>query len=114
MSVDIKAQFKKADRELNGLEAISKELIDDPLKRHVVIGVVEVARVVTDYEEGSGVTPVVKFLQIEPMRDSAIEQARELLAAAFNARTGQAVQESLFDHKPEPEPAGDGDQAAED
>lgn len=95
MSVNIKATFKRDDRELNGLEHIAKELVDQPMKRHIVIGMIEVARVVTDFEDGAVQVPVVKFLQIEPLDDDRADQGRQLLAEAYKARTGNQVADQL-------------------
>lgn len=115
MAINIKAAMKRDERELNGLEHIVKELIDDPMTRRVVVGVIEVARITADYEDGGTEVPTVKFVQIEPMvDDAAIKAGRDLLAAAYKARTGQVVEETLFDHAPDGEPDGDGDQADED
>jgi hypothetical protein len=108
MGVNIKATFKKDDRELNGLEHIVKELIDDPLKRRIVIGIIEVSRVTTDYEDGSTQTPTVRFLQIEALEGDAAERGRMMLSEASQARTGRDVEDTLFDGEP-----GEGDPADE-
>lgn len=72
MTVLISGTFKQDDRDLNGLTQISKELIEEPLTRHVVIGVVETKRVVRDIADGGTETPTVRFVQIEPDRKSVV------------------------------------------
>ncbi len=109
MAVNIKAAMKRDDRELNGLEYIVTELIDNPLNRRIVVGIIEVARITTDYEDGSTEVPTVKFVQIEPLAGDAAGQAQELLAKAYNARTGQTVEDTLFDHQPDGEPVDEPD-----
>lgn len=112
MSVNISGTFKSDDRDLNGLERITKELIEEPLTRHVVVGIVETKRVVRDIADGGTETPTVRFVQIEPLDGPAAERARTMLAEACEARTGQQPDETLFDHGPddgsdEPDPDAD-------
>jgi hypothetical protein len=94
MSVNIKAAFKRDQRHLNGLDEVAGDLIDQPLRRRVIVGVVQVSRVVTDYDDLTR-TPVVHFLQIEPLEGSAEETAQRLIAEAYEKRTGSALEDQL-------------------
>jgi len=49
MAVKIKASFSKDTREYDGLGAISDDLAKDPLKRRVVVAVVEVTNTEVDH-----------------------------------------------------------------
>jgi hypothetical protein len=99
MAVNIQAKFGKDDRESNGLERIAKELIDEPMKRRIVVGFIEPTRVTTDLKDGGTQSVTVNFLQIEPLEGDVAERARMMLSEAYTARTGQAVEETLFDHQ---------------
>ena len=74
MSVNISATFKADDRALNGLEAIEKDLIESPLDRHVVVGVVETVRITKDVADGMTETPTVRLI---PHRTDALPSRRE-------------------------------------
>lgn len=105
MSVNIQATFKSDDRALNGLEAIEKDLVESPLDRHVIVGVVETVRITKDVADGMTETPTVRLVHIEPMLSNVDEKAaRKLLEKALKARNGGAPQSDLFSN-----PEGEGD-----
>lgn len=87
--VSITARFGKDDREMDGLAAISDELIAAPMERRVVIGVIEVKRITTDYADDGAQTPAVKFVNIEALDGDDAAHARELMNKAFRRRTGR-------------------------
>lgn len=98
MAVKIKATFTKDTKEYDGLGAISEELAKDPLKRRVVIAVVELTNTDVDHLNGGVRTPKVRFASIEAMSGDDEIAARKLLDAAYHERTGQtAPPPSLFD-----------------
>lgn len=102
MAVRIMGTFSKDTREYNGLEGIEDDLCERMLDKHVVVATIETRRVIKD-SDGTH-TPVVRFLQIEPLDNEAADAARALLDAAYSVRTGApAPQPSLFD-APQPEP----------
>ena len=94
--VNIKGTFKKDDRPNDGLEQIRQELIASPYERRVVVGVVRVHRIVTTTEDGITV-PTVKFDNIEALEGDAAKEAWELVAEAYENRTGNPIRGSLFD-----------------
>lgn len=99
-SVNVQAQFKKAEREFNGLGAHADQMIQAPHERITVVAVLEVSKLTTDVAEDE-VTPTVNIKLVEVMEGDAIKSARELLDAAYRARTGRtAPPETLFDVDP--------------
>lgn len=98
MSVSIRAKFRKDDSQYDGLVAVEKSLIEEPLTPHVVVGVIETASFTTDVATGV-TTPTVRFRQIEVIGEGAeVIQVTNLLQAAYSRRTGRDdVQPSLFD-----------------
>lgn len=107
-SVNVQAQFKKAEREFNGLGAYAEKMIRDPHERITVVAVLEVTKLTTDVADDE-VTPTVNIKLVEVMdtTDDA-KAARELLDAAYRRRTGRAATpETLFDVDPDaPEMTG--------
>jgi hypothetical protein len=99
MGVNIKGTFKKDDKPNNGLESIIKELTAKPHERRLIVGIVRPARTVIDHADGS-VTPTVQFDHIEvPLEGKDGKSVWEVLAAAYEARTGNPLPpQSLFDN----------------
>lgn len=104
MSVNISGTFRKDDRQLNGLESVAEDLIEDPLTRHVVVGIVETKRIVKDISDGGTETPTVRLVQIEPLDGEAADDAQTLMEKAFQARTGHEYQGALFDRDRDDDP----------
>lgn len=99
-SVNVQAQFKKAEREFNGLGAHAAQMIAKPHDRITVVAVLEVTKLTTDVGDGE-ITPTVNIKLVEVMQDDAIRQAKDLLDAAYARRTGRdAPPETLFDVDP--------------
>lgn len=97
MAVNIKGTFKKDDKPNNGLEAISKELSGRPHERRIAIVIVRPARTVIDHADGT-VTPTVQIDNIEALTGDDAKSAWELLANAYESRTGNPMPpQSLFD-----------------
>jgi hypothetical protein len=91
--VNIAATFKKAERPMNGLEAIVDKLVDERLMHaeYVVVATVRPKFAKIDAEDGSR-TPTVKFDHIEVLEDDAADDARKLLAERYEERTGRGEQ----------------------
>lgn len=109
--VNISGTFKKDSRPDNGLESIAEDLIANELKRHVVVGVVELHMV--KKAPGEEPIPTVRFVGIEPLEGDAADQGRQMLNQARTARGRAVVPEGLFDMPSDDEPgpapaAGDG------
>lgn len=97
MSVSIRAKFRKDDSQYDGLVAVEKSLIEEPLTPHVVVGVIETASFTTDVATGV-TTPTVRFRQIEVVTEADAIDVTNKLQAAYSKRTGRDdVQPSLFD-----------------
>lgn len=96
MTVNVAATFKKDERINNGLERIARDLVKDPLNRHLVVGIIECTRITRDIADGGVETPTVRFALIEVLEGEPAEQARQLLDAAHNVRTGRSPQPALF------------------
>jgi len=114
MSTSIRAKFKKDSAKFNGLDAIDKSLLDDPLRERLVICKVRVVRIVDDVEGGGVLTPVVGLTHIEVMASDKEENAaRKLFETACKHRLGDLPQQTLFDPgDDEGEPGGDADASA--
>lgn len=99
-SVNVQAQFKKAEREFNGLGAHADQMIQAPHERITVVAVLEVSKLTTDVAEDE-ITPTVNVKLIEVMTGDDVKAARELLDATYRRRTGRtAAPETLFDVDP--------------
>lgn len=96
MTVNVAATFKKDERINNGLERIARDLVKEPLNRHLVVGIIECTRITRDIADGGVETPTVRFALIEVLEGEPAEQARQLLDAAHNSRTGRTPQPALF------------------
>ena len=104
MTVKIKATFKKDERAFNGLSAVEKELIEEPLTRQVVVGIVETSKVVRDVEDGGTESPTIRFIQLEPLDGEAAVDAKRMLDEAYQKRTGNGAQDTLFDGAADKDP----------
>ncbi len=89
MTVNISAAFTKEERIYNGLLAIEKELVTDPLTDHVIVAVIETKSITEDIENGGVKTPTVRLARVEALDGDAAATVRELLDAAYRARTGK-------------------------
>lgn len=101
MTVNISAQFSKDERHFNGLAAIEDTLVEKPLERHVIVAVVETKFYKVNVHDGNTHTPTVRLIQVEALDGDAAAQAKQLLDAAYRARTGEKQappQDDLFSH----------------
>jgi len=101
MTVNIAGTFKKDVREFNGLEAIAKELTEEPLTRQVVVGLIETKKTTKDHTDGGSETVTVRFVHLEALADEAAADGRKLMDDAYRARTNRnesaPVDDGLFD-----------------
>lgn len=98
MTVKIAGTFSKDQRENNGLEGVKDSLINHPLERVLVAGLVETKTVTTDVANGSVEIPTIRFVALEAVLDpSDIALVREALDRAKAKRTGQRVDPTLMD-----------------
>lgn len=105
--VAIKGSFGHDEQEFNGLEAYATDLVDNPLQRRVVVGIIETVRIVRDIAKGDVETPTIRFVQVEVLNGAEADQASAMLQKRFRQRTGREAdgQEGLFGN---PQDASDG------
>lgn len=72
----------------HGLHVIADDLVRDPHGKHIVIAVIDCAKVVLDTDTDDAI-PVARIRRIEVIRDEeAMSTAAALLQAASNGRQG--------------------------
>lgn len=77
---------KKDDR--NGLGAIYREFLADPLKTHLAVVVLDTAKITRDLE-ADDYYPTVRIVAIEPITGGVdVGRLRTMLQRAYEARTG--------------------------
>ena len=99
MTVNLKATFKKDQKEFNGLDqdAVRKGLIEEPLARRYVVAMIETSKVVKDIEAGGTLVPTVRVISIEVTEGDDAIVVKEILDKVFKTRTGRHVEPTLFD-----------------
>ncbi len=89
-SVDISAQHSKAEKPFFGLDRIAEELIEHPLREHIVVARVIRSGLTVNDARGSA-TPRIRPLHIEVIVDPVRQkEAIALLDAEYRSRTGRA------------------------
>jgi hypothetical protein len=75
----------------NGLNAITRELVEMPEKVHVVIALVDCSKITTKVDGGDTI-PTVRIRRVEAIGDPADgHRMRVLLRREFERRTGKTV-----------------------
>ncbi len=75
----------------NGLDVLIRDLVGDPHRLHVVIGIVDCKKITTDNDSGE-VVPTARFRRIEAVLDVEDKQVvKRLLQRALERRTGATV-----------------------
>jgi hypothetical protein len=98
VTVKIAGTFSRETRDDNGLEEVKEQLINQPLERVLVAGLVETKTVTTDVANGSVAVPTIRFVALEAVLDpSDVATVREALDRARARRTGQRVDLTLMD-----------------
>jgi hypothetical protein len=112
--VNIKATFKKATRDLNGLESIASKLLDHRKAgaRYLVVAIVRPHKSTWSADDGVE-TPTVTFDHIEVGDGDIAERLKAILDELYMARTKQHRQESLLDHM-DPAVSGPAEDVAEE
>lgn len=89
----------------NGLDAITQDLLNDPLAERIVVGIVYCPKANDDFVNGRHI-PYVQFRAIEPITQTTDAKAvRDILETAYMQRTGQ---DSLTLDSLEPDGDSDG------
>ncbi len=76
--------------EPNGLNALARQLIDDPHEVHVVVALVDCKKLATDCDTGD-VEPTARIRRIEAIDGDDKDLAAKMLRRALELRTGKAV-----------------------
>ena len=82
------------DNDKNGLNALSRKLVDNPETEHIVVAVIDCKSINTDIDTGD-VEPTVRILRVETVNDASSPEAHAMLDAALVKRTGRTVLEGL-------------------
>ena len=78
------------DATKNGLDAIASELLLDPLKRHLVLAVVDCSKITTDTATGD-CDATVRVLRIEQVHPDDVAEAERLVRRALEYRSRDTV-----------------------
>ena len=114
--VHVAASWSKDEKKYNGLEAIAKELVDNPLQEHYIICKVTTKRITRDISEGGAEIPTVWLKHVEVMLTPGDEKAaKKLFDKACQKRLGELPQATLFeDVNPEDEDDGADDDGVQE
>jgi len=93
-AVKLKGTWSKNERDSNGLEAISGDLVKNEFSRYYVVGVVEQHKVTK--EPGEAPIPTARFVAIEVAKDDDEDIARDMLDRARKGRGLGQVPDDLF------------------
>jgi DNA segregation ATPase FtsK/SpoIIIE-like protein len=79
-----------ADNDLNGLNALRRQLVDNPEQVHLIIARVDCSKIETLIDTGD-VEPTVRVLSVEAVTDADLPDAGSMLRRALAKRTGRSV-----------------------
>lgn len=85
-----KLSSRLPDGDGNGLNSITRQLIDAPHQVHVVIGLVDCMRQTTDTDSGE-VIPTARLRRVEVIDGIDKDAAQQMMRRALEERTGQTV-----------------------
>lgn len=74
----------------HGLEAVRRQLLEDPHRKHVAIAVLDCAKVTTDYEKGSK-EPTAAIRTVEVVHPDDLDLTRKILTRGRDKRLGATV-----------------------
>jgi hypothetical protein len=74
----------------NGLGPIVRTLIDEPHRYHVIMAIVDCAKVTTNNDTGE-VMPTARIRRVEAVLGDDLEKAQTLMRRALEKRTGRQV-----------------------
>jgi len=90
MTTKIASKLPKSE-EVNGLNAITDELVDHPDRFHVAVVVLDCSKVTTEIDTGDSV-PTARIRRIEIIdRPDDKKRLQELATRALETRTGKTV-----------------------
>jgi hypothetical protein len=82
------------DNDLNGLNALSRRLVDTPELSMTVVAVIDCSKIETIIDTGD-VEPTARILRIEAVNTADQPAAEKMLTDALTKRTGRTVLEGL-------------------
>lgn len=82
------------DNDLNGLNALRRELVDFPEERHLIIAVIDCSKIETTTDTGD-TEPTVRILQVEKVGAADTKNANHMLRHSLEERTGKSVLEGF-------------------
>ena len=82
------------DNDSNGLNALSRQLVEEPEGRHVIIAVVDCSKIETTIDTND-VEPTVRILRVETVNSADRLDADGMLKRALEKRTGRTVLDGL-------------------
>lgn len=88
MSAKLAGALPKGDG--NGLDPITKDLVEHPSRYHVLIAIVDCKAITTDNDTGD-VVPTVRLRRIEVVGRADHPQAEQLVRRALERRSGSTV-----------------------
>lgn len=78
------------DATKNGLTSIARDLLNEPLRRRVVLALIDSPKYTGNNETGEQ-EPVVRILRIEPVAPDDVAEAERLVRRALEYRSGDTV-----------------------
>ncbi len=84
----LNARLPKGDA--NGLDSLARKMLEEPHQVHVVIALVDCAKVTVDTDEGTS-EPTTRIRRIEVITEADKGQAQVMLRRALEKRTGKTV-----------------------
>lgn len=79
------------DNDLNGLNALSRKLVDDPETEHTIIAVIDCSKIETIVDTGDVEPTVRRILRVEAVTTADDFDAEGMLKRALEKRTGKSV-----------------------
>lgn len=84
----LNARLPKGDA--NGLDSLARKMLEEPHQVHVVIALIDCAKVIVDTDEGTS-EPTARVRRIEVITEADKGQAQVMLRRALEKRTGKTV-----------------------
>ena len=76
--------------EANGLEAISRQLVESPHSYHIVVAVIDCKKVTTDNDSGE-VEPTARIRRVEPLSGDDAAAVEQIMRRSKDQRLGRPV-----------------------
>ncbi len=90
MSADVTLGGKLPKGDANGLGPVIADLIAEPHRFHVILAIIDCAKVTTNHDTGE-VIPTARVRRIEVVRAEDLRAAERLMRRALEGRSGRTV-----------------------